>query len=116
MKGKDYWRTSHQNCWQITGPRRTGKDVFEAVELQGGILERTDQIKHSILRHVNPNEPLLPSRISMQSLSLSVTVQPLVVPPNVEPNPLEYQSSFQVVIAMSVWSVKLITVSVVFLS
>ena len=29
----------------------------------------------------------------MQSLSLSVTVQPLV-PPNMEPNPLEYQSSF----------------------
>ena len=33
-------------------------DVFEAVEIQDGITERVDQIKHFISRQVKPKEPL----------------------------------------------------------
>ena len=69
-------------------PEELERDVFEAVELQDGIIERIGQIKRFISHHVNPIEPLLPSRISAHSLSLSATAQPFV-PPNVATNPSE---------------------------
>lgn len=73
---------------ELQDPEELERDVFEAVELQDGIVERIDQIKRFISRHVYPIEPLLPSRISTQSSSLSATAQPLV-PPNVVTNPSE---------------------------
>ena len=59
------------------------RDVFEAVEIQDGITERVDQIKRFISRHVNPIEPLPPSRTSS---SLSATAQPFL-PHNVVTDP-----------------------------
>ena len=84
---------------ELQDPEELERDVFEAVELQDGIVERIDQIKRFISSHVNPIEPLLPSRISTQSSSLSATAQPFV-PPNVVTNPsedgqrIQNQSSF----------------------
>ena len=50
---------------ELQDPEELERDVFEAVELQDGIIERIDQIKRFISRHVNPIKPLLPSRISI---------------------------------------------------
>ena len=54
------------------------RDVFEAVEIQDGIIERVDQIKcfmSRIKQNPRSHSPLL-SRISSQSSSLSATAQP----------------------------------------
>ena len=77
---------------ELPYPEELERDIFEAVELQDDILERIDQTTCFISHHVNPDEPLLLSRISTHSSSLSATAQ-LFVPPNVEPNPLQNLSS-----------------------
>ena len=63
QKAKTIGEIDTKIAGKLQDPEELEKDVFEAVELQDRILERTDQIKRFISRHVNPNEPLLPSRI-----------------------------------------------------